>query len=210
MVKYTIGFCLKVRTETGPEDVGAAAGIQTARVGSMTSHAAVVARGWGQCCVSGCSDIRVDDDSKVRSLLSYPNQPCHFVFLFSLSIKPEYCRYLIGCWDWWDVIKEGEWISLDGSTGEVIILGEQPLPSTALSNELETFMSLDGRNCSAQGARFVTRSKNSNCVTFLYPHIFECDAGAGYGKCWYPWWCSHGKGKWSLGYWIMQSRAHVW
>lgn len=56
-----------MRTETSPEDVGgmhAAAGILTAR-GGMTSHAAVVARGWGKCCVSGCSDIRVNDSDKV-------------------------------------------------------------------------------------------------------------------------------------------------
>lgn len=58
---------VKVRTETSPEDVGgmhAAVGILTAR-GGMTSHAAVVARGWGKCCVSGCSDIRVNDADKV-------------------------------------------------------------------------------------------------------------------------------------------------
>ncbi|KAI7746336.1 hypothetical protein M8C21_030587, partial [Ambrosia artemisiifolia] len=58
-----------VRTETSPEDVGgmhAAAGILTAR-GGMTSHAAVVARGWGKCCVSGCADIRVNDDMKMAT-----------------------------------------------------------------------------------------------------------------------------------------------
>lgn len=57
-----------VRTETSPEDVGgmhAAVGILTAR-GGMTSHAAVVARGWGKCCVSGCSDIRVNESEKVK------------------------------------------------------------------------------------------------------------------------------------------------
>lgn len=57
-----------MRTETSPEDVGgmhAAVGILTAR-GGMTSHAAVVARGWGKCCVSGCSEIRVNDYEKVR------------------------------------------------------------------------------------------------------------------------------------------------
>lgn len=43
----------------------AAAGILTAR-GGMTSHAAVVARGWGKCCVSGCSDIRVSETNKVN------------------------------------------------------------------------------------------------------------------------------------------------
>ena len=63
---------LKVRTETSPEDIGgmhAAVGILTAR-GGMTSHAAVVARGWGKCCVSGCSDIRVNDTGKVNSCFS--------------------------------------------------------------------------------------------------------------------------------------------
>ncbi|XP_010242550.1 PREDICTED: pyruvate, phosphate dikinase, chloroplastic [Nelumbo nucifera] len=100
-----------VRTETSPEDVGgmhAATGILTAR-GGMTSHAAVVARGWGKCCVSGCSDIRVNDSEKV---------------------------VLVGD----KVIKEGEWISLNGSTGEVI-LGKQPLSPPAISGDLQTFMS---------------------------------------------------------------------
>ncbi|XP_030507308.2 pyruvate, phosphate dikinase, chloroplastic [Cannabis sativa] len=100
-----------VRTETSPEDVGgmhAAAGILTAR-GGMTSHAAVVARGWGKCCVSGCSDIRVNDAERVL---------------------------IIGG----QVINEGEWISLNGSTGEVI-LGKQPLSPPAMSSDLETFMS---------------------------------------------------------------------
>ena len=56
-----------VRTETSPDDVGgmhAAEGILTAR-GGMTSHAAVVARGWGKCCIAGCSEIRVDENHKV-------------------------------------------------------------------------------------------------------------------------------------------------
>ncbi|XP_057730131.1 pyruvate, phosphate dikinase 2-like [Arachis stenosperma] len=100
-----------VRTETSPEDVGgmhAASGILTAR-GGMTSHAAVVARGWGKCCVSGCSDVLVNDIEKV---------------------------VVIGD----TVIPEGEWISLNGSTGEVI-LGKQPLSPPALSDDLATFMS---------------------------------------------------------------------
>ncbi|KAG4932020.1 hypothetical protein AAZX31_17G020000 [Glycine max] len=100
-----------VRNETSPEDVGgmhAATGILTAR-GGMTSHAAVVARGWGKCCVSGCSDILVNDAEKV----------------FVVGDK---------------VIGEGEWISLNGSTGEVI-LGKQPLSPPALSDDLEIFMS---------------------------------------------------------------------
>lgn len=103
--------CILVRTETSPEDVGgmhAAAGILTAR-GGMTSHAAVVARGWGKCCVSGCSDIRVNDSDKV---------------------------VMVGD----KVIHEGEWISLNGSTGEVI-LGKQQLSPPAMTGDLEIFMS---------------------------------------------------------------------
>ncbi|KAJ6797040.1 pyruvate, phosphate dikinase 2 isoform X1 [Iris pallida] len=99
-----------VRTETSPEDVGgmhAATGILTAR-GGMTSHAAVVARGWGKCCVSGCSDIRVNDADKV---------------------------VVIGR----EVIAEGDWLSLNGSTGEVI-MGKQPLSPPALSGDLGEFM----------------------------------------------------------------------
>ncbi|PWA88103.1 proton-dependent oligopeptide transporter family [Artemisia annua] len=58
----------KVRTETRPEDVGgmhAAVGILTAR-GGMTLHTAVVACGWGKCCVSGCADIHVNDNIKIH------------------------------------------------------------------------------------------------------------------------------------------------
>ncbi|CAL9163459.1 unnamed protein product [Musa hybrid cultivar] len=100
-----------VRTETSPEDVGgmhAAEGILTAR-GGMTSHAAVVARGWGKCCVSGCSDIHVNDAAKV-----------------------------VVAGD--KMIHEGDWLSLNGSTGEVI-LGRQPLAPPAPSGDLGTFMS---------------------------------------------------------------------
>ena len=55
-----------VRLETSPEDLAgmvAAEGILTAR-GGMTSHAAVVARGMGKCCVSGCAEIKVDEEAK--------------------------------------------------------------------------------------------------------------------------------------------------
>ncbi|XP_047319353.1 pyruvate, phosphate dikinase, chloroplastic-like [Impatiens glandulifera] len=100
-----------VRTETSPEDVGgmhAATGILTAR-GGMTSHAAVVARGWGKCCVAGCFDIRVNDVDKVL---------------------------VIGK----TTMHEGEWISLNGTTGEVIF-GKQALAPPSLSDDLETFMS---------------------------------------------------------------------
>ncbi|MFA6270075.1 MAG: pyruvate, phosphate dikinase [Candidatus Paceibacterota bacterium] len=81
-----------VRTETSPEDIDgmhSAKGILTAR-GGMTSHAAVVARGMGTCCVAGCSDLTIDEKAK------------------TLTIKD---RGLI--------LKEGEFISLDGTTGKV-------------------------------------------------------------------------------------------
>nr|AAY85370.2 pyruvate orthophosphate dikinase [Echinochloa crus-galli] len=100
-----------VRTETSPEDVGgmhAAAGILTAR-GGMTSHAAVVARGWGKCCVSGCASVRVNDAEKVVAIGD-------------------------------KVLQEGDWLSLNGSTGEVV-LGKQPLSPPALSGDLGIFMS---------------------------------------------------------------------
>ncbi|HEY8390894.1 MAG TPA: pyruvate, phosphate dikinase [Clostridia bacterium] len=79
-----------VRQETSPEDIEgmyASEGILTAR-GGMTSHAAVVARGMGTCCVAGCGDIKVDEEKKI----------------FTLNGK---------------VYKEGDPISLDGSTGYV-------------------------------------------------------------------------------------------
>ncbi|KAK9139522.1 hypothetical protein Scep_009203 [Stephania cephalantha] len=100
-----------VRAETSPEDIGgmhAATGILTAR-GGMTSHAAVVARGWGKCCVSGCSDVRINGNEKIA---------------------------IIGD----KMLKEGDWLSLNGSTGEVIT-GKQTLSPPALSADLETFLS---------------------------------------------------------------------
>ena len=78
------------RIETSPEDIGGmhvATGILTAR-GGMTSHAAVVARGMGTCCVAGCGDIAID----------YANK-----------------KFVVGGVE----IKEGDWISLNGSLGAV-------------------------------------------------------------------------------------------
>ncbi|MDP8246839.1 MAG: pyruvate, phosphate dikinase [Candidatus Tritonobacter lacicola] len=78
------------RIETSPEDIGGmnvARGILTAR-GGMTSHAAVVARGMGTCCVAGCGDIRIDYRARK----------------FTVNGK---------------TVKEGDWISLNGSTGAV-------------------------------------------------------------------------------------------
>ena len=79
-----------VRLETSPEDIEgmhAAEGILTVR-GGMTSHAAVVARGMGTCCVSGCGDISINEDDKVFELGGH-------------------------------TYHEGDYISLDGSTGKI-------------------------------------------------------------------------------------------
>ncbi|MFH1722268.1 MAG: pyruvate, phosphate dikinase [Candidatus Altiarchaeota archaeon] len=85
-----------VRIETSPEDIGGmnvAQGILTAR-GGMTSHAAVVARGMGKCCVAGCGEIEIDYGKNKLDVFG-------------------------------KTVHEGDWISLDGSTGEVM-LGEVP------------------------------------------------------------------------------------
>ena len=81
-----------VRSETVPDDIHGmevAAGILTSR-GGMTSHAAVVTRGMGKCCVAGAGDCDVDEKKKVMKVGKH-------------------------------IIKEGDWISLDGSTGRVIL-----------------------------------------------------------------------------------------
>jgi pyruvate, orthophosphate dikinase len=80
-----------VRAETTPEDIQGmevAAGILTSR-GGMTSHAAVVTRGMGKCCVAGAGDIQVDERAR------------------EMRVKGQ-------------VFKEGDWISLDGTSGRVI------------------------------------------------------------------------------------------
>ncbi len=81
-----------VRLETSPEDIEgmhAAEGILTVR-GGMTSHAAVVARGMGTACVSGCGEIAINEEDKVFELAG-------------------------------EVIREGDYISLDGSTGKIYL-----------------------------------------------------------------------------------------
>jgi len=102
--------CL-VRLETSPEDIEgmvASQGILTVR-GGMTSHAAVVARGMGTCCVSGCGAIKMDEENKK----------------FELDGK---------------VYHEGDWISLDGSTGN--IYGEAiPTVDASISGEFGRIMS---------------------------------------------------------------------
>ena len=99
-----------VRAETSPDDVGgmhAAEGILTAR-GGMTSHAAVVARGMGKCCVAGCSAISVDAEAR---------------------------QFTVGD----RVVKEFDTISLNGSTGEVI-LGAAKLIVPELSGDFAKLM----------------------------------------------------------------------
>ena len=99
-----------VRIETSPEDLGgmdASQGILTAR-GGMTSHAAVVARGMGKCCVSGCGELEINYAKKE----------------FRVSGK---------------VIKQGDYISLNGSTGEVM-LGTVATVKAALSGNFGIIM----------------------------------------------------------------------
>ena len=101
-----------VRRETSPEDIGgmdAAQGILTA-FGGMTSHAAVVARGMGKCCVAGVSNLDIDYASK------------------KLNIGKV-------------ALKEGDWISLDGSSGEVMN-GQLATVSASLSGDFGKFMKM--------------------------------------------------------------------
>ncbi len=99
-----------VRAETSPEDIGGmhvAEGILTGR-GGMTSHAAVVARGMGKCCVAGCAEIVVDEAKKQFSVGKI-------------------------------TVHDGEYITLNGSTGEVII-GKAILIQPELSSAFKTLM----------------------------------------------------------------------
>ncbi|HTZ17443.1 MAG TPA: pyruvate, phosphate dikinase [Dissulfurispiraceae bacterium] len=100
-----------VRTETSPEDIGgmaAAQGILTAR-GGMTSHAAVVGRGMGKCCVVGCGVIDINERDKY------------------FTINEE------------TIVKEGDFITLNGTTGEVM-LGRVPLVTPMLKGDFKTIM----------------------------------------------------------------------
>ena len=99
-----------VRLETSPEDIEGmhvSQGILTVR-GGMTSHAAVVARGMGACCVSGCGDIKMHDDEGYFEI---------------------------------DGVKyhRGDWISLDGSTGNIYGSAIKTVPAS-ISGDFERFM----------------------------------------------------------------------
>ena len=101
-----------VRIETSPEDIGgmdAAVGILTAR-GGMTSHAAVVARGMGKCCVAGVGALHIHYKTKKLNVGKL-------------------------------TIKEGDWISLDGTTGE-LMLGQLPTVEPTLSGDFGKFMKI--------------------------------------------------------------------
>lgn len=100
-----------VRLETSPEDIegmNISQGILTGR-GGMTSHAAVVARGMGRCCVAGCSEITINEEGKTFTDKSG------------------------------NVYKEGDWISLDGSTGNVYA-GQIATKNPELTGDFATLM----------------------------------------------------------------------
>ena len=102
---------LLVRLETSPEDIEGmnhAQGILTAR-GGMTSHAAVVARGMGTCCVAGCSTLRVNEETKTATIGDL-------------------------------TLKEGDWMSIDGSTGKVYAEAIKTVDAT-VSGDFATLMS---------------------------------------------------------------------
>ena len=104
-----------VRIETSPEDLKGmldAAGILTAR-GGMTSHAAVVARGMGKCCVSGAGELDIDYKARTIKVGGV-------------------------------TVKEGDWISLNGSTGEVY-LGQVATQAADLSGDFAKLMELAGK-----------------------------------------------------------------
>jgi pyruvate,orthophosphate dikinase len=110
--KGTYKSVILVRGETTPEDIAGmevAAGILTSR-GGMTSHAAVVTRGMGKCCVAGAGDCTVDEAKR------------------ELRVKGK-------------TFKQGDWISLDGTTGRVIAGQLKTLPAQPDDPDLVKFMS---------------------------------------------------------------------
>lgn len=112
MLKEKNQRAILVRIETSPEDLKGmldAVGILTAR-GGMTSHAAVVARGMGKCCVSGAGELQIDYKARTIRVNGYE-------------------------------IKEGDWISLNGSTGEVY-LGQVATQAADLSGDFGQLMEL--------------------------------------------------------------------
>jgi pyruvate,orthophosphate dikinase len=133
-----------VRHETSSEDVGgmhAAQAIATS-TGGMTSHAAVIARGWGKPCVCGCAALEVDPVGKTLSIATATaaasgdgdgngngsgndngHHPPHHDPATDV------------------VLKEGDWISVDGTTGDVIV-GEMAVKPPGVSGDLAAFLAL--------------------------------------------------------------------
>lgn len=104
-----------VRDETSPDDVEGmydAKGILTAR-GGMTSHAAVVARGWGRPCICGCTTISVDEANLEMTVTTGDGKT--------------------------KIFKEGDFVSLNGNTGEVLE-GKQLVAPPAITGDLQVFM----------------------------------------------------------------------
>jgi len=104
-----------IRDETSPDDIEGmfgSEGILTAR-GGMTSHAAVVARGWGRPCICGCTALNVDESAKTLKI--------------TMDDGSE------------KILKEDDFISLNGNTGEVLV-GEQRVAPPTITGDLKTFM----------------------------------------------------------------------
>eukprot|EP00597_Dinobryon_sp_UTEXLB2267_P003687 CAMPEP_0170057456 /NCGR_PEP_ID=MMETSP0019_2-20121128/454_1 /TAXON_ID=98059 /ORGANISM="Dinobryon sp., Strain UTEXLB2267" /LENGTH=986 /DNA_ID=CAMNT_0010262165 /DNA_START=33 /DNA_END=2993 /DNA_ORIENTATION=+ len=120
---YAIGEpCILVREDTSPEDVGgmwASEGILTA-TGGYTSHASVVARGWGKPCVCGCGDLHIDYETQTAILFRKDGK----------SKKPV-------------TLRAGDWISINGDNGEILV-GKQILspPNFKGSKSISSFMDL--------------------------------------------------------------------
>jgi pyruvate,orthophosphate dikinase len=134
-----------VRDETSPEDIGGmhvAQGILTSR-GGMTSHAAVVARGMGKCCVVGCGAAEIESERKVMTVGAR-------------------------------TFAEGDWISLDGSTGEVMS-GQVPTAQAKLSGDFQTIMKW------ADGARRL--AVRANAETPLDARVARDFGAQGIGLC---------------------------
>jgi pyruvate,orthophosphate dikinase len=116
-----------VRIETSPEDIhgmAVAKGILTAR-GGRTSHAAVVARGMGKCCVAGCGALRINYDTRSMTVGS-------------------------------STLKEGDYLSLDGSTGEIISGIMKTHPSEIIQVLIEKTLDPNNAPLYQQYAQFMT------------------------------------------------------
>jgi len=113
--------CILVRDDTSPEDVGgmwASEGVLTSR-GGMTSHAAVVARGWGKPCICGCGELSIDEEAGTMTIRRTSSGDGS-----DSSVT----------------LKAGDWISLNGDTGEIVV-GKQVLKPPSLdSSDTATFM----------------------------------------------------------------------